>query len=79
MTTIIEVELTDGRVLRTQADFGKGSPANPMSDDELSDKFRECAGWGGLDRAKADEVLAMLWKIEDVDDVNQLTGLLRRG
>jgi len=79
MTTIIEVELTDGRVLRTQADFGKGSPANPMSDEELSDKFRECAGWGGLDRAQADEVLAMLWKIEDVDDVNQLTGLLRRG
>jgi 2-methylcitrate dehydratase PrpD len=28
MTTIIEVDLDDGKVLRTQADFGKGSPAN---------------------------------------------------
>ena len=78
MATIIEVELNDGRVLRTQADFGKGSPANPMSDAELSDKFRECAAWGGLDRAKAEQVLAMLWKIEEVADVNQLTKLLQK-
>jgi 2-methylcitrate dehydratase PrpD len=77
MTTIIEVELADGRVLKTQADFGKGSPANPMSDAELSDKFRECAAWGKLDKAKAEEVLALVWKIEDLKDVNTLTRLLR--
>ena len=77
MTTIIEVELADGKVLKTQADFGKGSPANPMSDAELSDKFRECAAWGKLDKAKAEEVLALVWKIEDLKDVNTLTRLLR--
>ena len=77
MTTIIEVELTDGRVLKTQADFGKGSPANPMTDDELSDKFRECASWGGLEKAKIDEILKLVWSIEAVKDVNDLTRLLR--
>ncbi|HET7132349.1 MAG TPA: MmgE/PrpD family protein, partial [Gammaproteobacteria bacterium] len=76
MTTIIEVELTDGKVLKTQADFGKGSPANPMSDEELSDKFRECASWGGLDRAKTEQLLEVLWNLEQVPDVNQLTRLL---
>jgi 2-methylcitrate dehydratase PrpD len=76
MTTIIEVELTDGKVLKTQADFGKGSPANPMSDEELSDKFRECASWAGLDRAKTEQLLEVLWNLEQVPDVNQLTRLL---
>jgi 2-methylcitrate dehydratase PrpD len=31
MTTILEIALTDGRVIRDRADFGKGSPANPMT------------------------------------------------
>ena len=78
MTTIIEVELNDGKVLKTQADFGKGSPANPMSDDELSDKFRECASWGGLDKARTEEILKVVWKIETLKDVNGLTALLRK-
>jgi 2-methylcitrate dehydratase PrpD len=78
MTTIIEVALNDGQVLKTRADFGKGSPANPMTDDELSDKFRECAAWGGLDKAKAEQILALVWKIEALKDVNELTQLLRK-
>ena len=78
MTTIIEVELADGKVLGTRADFGKGSPANPMTDEELSEKFRECASWGGLDRAKSEQVLKLAWSIEQLKDVNELTALLRR-
>ena len=78
MTTIIEIEMDDGRVIKGQADFGKGSPANPMSDDELSEKFRQCASWGGLDKARIDEVLKIVWKIEELRDVNDLTKLLRR-
>jgi 2-methylcitrate dehydratase PrpD len=46
MTTIIAVELDDGSVVKGSADFGKGSPANPMSDAELAEKFRQCAAWG---------------------------------
>jgi 2-methylcitrate dehydratase PrpD len=78
MTTIIEVELEDGRVLGTRADFGKGSPTNPMSDEELSGKFRECAAWGGVDKARAQAILDLVWNIEQLADVNELTALLRR-
>ncbi len=78
MTTIIEVELDDGRKGSGRADFGKGSPAKPMTDDELSEKFRQCAAWGGLDQARTDEVLKVVWKIEDLKDVNDLTRLLRK-
>jgi 2-methylcitrate dehydratase PrpD len=78
MTTIIEVELADGQVLKGRADFGKGSPANPMTDEELAEKFRQCAAWGGLDKARTDAVLKLLWKIEELADVNELTKLLRK-
>jgi 2-methylcitrate dehydratase PrpD len=77
MTTIIEIELADGQVLKGQADFGKGSPANPMSDAELSEKFRQCASWGGLDAATSKKVLDLVWNIEELHDVNELTRLLR--
>jgi 2-methylcitrate dehydratase PrpD len=78
MTTLIEIDMDDGRVIKGHADFGKGSPANPMSDDELSEKFRQCAAWGGLDAAATKAVLDMVWKIEELRDVNELTKLLRR-
>ena len=77
MTTIIEIELTDGRRIKGQADFGKGSPANPMTDDELADKFRGCARWAKMPAARIETLLDMLWHIESLKDVNELTTLLR--
>ncbi len=78
MTTLIEIELLDGKVIRGQADFGKGSPANPMTDAELSEKFRQCAARGGLTREQSEAVLELVWSIETLGDVNELTRLLRK-
>ena len=78
MTTIIDVELADGRAISGRADFGKGSPTNPMSDAELETKFRECAAWGGLPRAETDRVAELIWRLEEVPDVRALTALLQR-
>ena len=61
-----------------RADFGKGSPSNPMTDAELAEKFRQCAAWGGLAKDQAEAVLKVLWRIEELADVNELTKLLRR-
>jgi len=43
MTTIIEIHLRDGRTIPGRADFGKGSPANPMNYEEVTKKFHECS------------------------------------
>ena len=43
MTSIIKIHLKDGKVINGRAEFAKGSPANPMSYDEVADKFRGCA------------------------------------
>jgi len=63
MTSLIDVELVDGRTLRTTAEFAKGSPSNPMRDEELIDKFLGCLDWAGIDettgRAVADRVMGL--------------------
>jgi 2-methylcitrate dehydratase PrpD len=76
MTTIVEVELDDGKIVKGSADFGKGSPANPMTDAELERKFFECAAWGGVDEAQARRIADVVWRIEELDDVRDLTRLL---
>ncbi|TSA40943.1 MAG: MmgE/PrpD family protein [Betaproteobacteria bacterium] len=79
MTTIIDIELTDGRKISGRADFGKGSPANPMSDDELANKFRECAAWGRLPQAQAEHVIELVFGLEKVKNICALTKLLVTG
>jgi hypothetical protein len=76
MTTIIDIELNDGRTVSGRADFGKGSPVNPMSDRELADKFRECAAWGKLPGAQAEKVVDMVFGLEKLKSVRELTRLL---
>jgi 2-methylcitrate dehydratase PrpD len=76
MTTIIDIELANGRKIGGRADFGKGSPANPMSDEELAGKFRECAAWGKLAKAKADKVVDLVFRLEKLKSVRELTRLL---
>jgi 2-methylcitrate dehydratase PrpD len=76
MTTIIDIELTDGRNISGSADFGKGSPSNPMSDRELADKFRECAAWGKLPEANAEKVIELVFRLEKVKSIRELMRLL---
>jgi 2-methylcitrate dehydratase PrpD len=78
MTTYLDITLTDGRKLSGMADFGKGSPANPMSFDEVAAKFHECAEFAGWDRGKAGEVAAMVRDFEELPGLDALMGALRR-
>ena len=76
MTTIIEIALADGRKLEGRADFGKGSPANPMSFEEVAEKFLGCADFAGHPRDKAEAVIDKVRALETVDDITELTALL---
>jgi 2-methylcitrate dehydratase PrpD len=76
MTTVIDIELSDGRTISGSADFGKGSPTNPMSDEELALKFRECADWGGLAKQNAEKIVDLVFNLENVKSIRELTRLL---
>jgi 2-methylcitrate dehydratase PrpD len=77
MTTIIDVELNDGRTVSGRADFGKGSPADPMSDAELEEKFVDCAAWAGVPEGEARRIARMVWALDSLGDVRELTTSLR--
>jgi 2-methylcitrate dehydratase PrpD len=77
MTTIIKITLKDGRTISGRADFGKGSPTDPMSYDDVAEKFRGCAAYAEWPNSKANQVIDMVRKLEDVSDVRTLTALLQ--
>jgi 2-methylcitrate dehydratase PrpD len=75
MTTILKITLKDGRTISGRADFAKGSPADPMSFDEVAEKFLGCAAFAEWPKSKADGVIKMVSKLEDLSDIRQLTAL----
>ncbi len=78
MTTILKITLKDGRTISGRADFGKGSPTDPMSYDEVAEKFRGCAAFAEWDASKANQVIDTVRRLEDVSDVRTLTALLSK-
>jgi len=78
MTTIIKISLKDGRVIKGRADFGKGSPTDPMSYEDVAEKFQGCATFAEWPKAKAMQVIDLVRKLENVPDVRALTALLSK-
>ena len=78
MTTIIDIQLKDGQVISGRADFGKGSPANPMSYDEVADKFRGCAEFADWDSDRTEQIIETVRSLEQLESVKELTSLLAR-
>jgi len=75
MTTIIDIHLKDGRTISGRADFGKGSPANPMSYAEVADKFRGCAEAAHWPADKTDAVVEAVQRLETLANIRELTAL----
>jgi len=76
MTTILRVHLKDGRVVGGRADFAKGSPAIPISFDEVTAKFLDCAAFAKWPAMKAKQVVDLTRNLEGLQDVRKLTALL---
>jgi 2-methylcitrate dehydratase PrpD len=67
----VTITLADGRQLEHATSHNKGTPGNPMSDDELSAKFVDLASVViGEDRARS--LLDELWRFEAHDDIGGL-------
>ncbi len=66
----VTVTLNDGRIVEVKSDTVKGSPQEPMSEDELLAKFRDCLDFGvGATRADADRLAHVIMNIENANDV----------
>jgi len=78
MTTIIKIHFKDGRTINGRADFGKGSPANPMSYNEVAEKFRGCAAFAGWPEAKAGKIIEFVRNLDHAPDMRPLSELCSR-
>src|SRR3954453_3198 len=67
MTTILEVRLQGGRTVTGRADFAKGSPAIPMSFQEVADKFLDCSAFAKWPPERAKATVELVRKMESVD------------
>jgi 2-methylcitrate dehydratase len=71
----IDVHHRSGTTVTATGTNPKGHPANPMSDDEISAKFRSQAR-PLLGEDRTDQLLDTLWRLEDVADVRDLFPLM---
>ena len=78
MTTIIAIRLTNGQTIHGKADFGKGSPADPMSYEDVTAKFLDCAAYAKWPEAKAKAIVEQVRHLEDLGDARTLTALCRQ-
>lgn len=64
----ISIETEDGRVLETSVSHIRGSPANPLDDQQLFAKFRSCLVAGDYP-ASADQLFDSLLQLTNVPDM----------
>ena len=76
MTSLLQIHMKDGRVFSGRGEFAKGSPSNPMSYDEVADKFRGCAEFAKWPAAKTESVIASVKSLETLSDVSKIAAAL---
>lgn len=72
----VEVRMKDGRVFSRHVHHPKGSRQNPLTKEEITTKFSTLASYV-LRRETVDAVVSTVAGIERLNDVSELTGLLR--
>ncbi len=76
--SVVEVKTRKGEMVSQRVDLPKGHPRNPMTDEELADKFRDCARHGArpLGEKNLDRIIEMVYNLEKLEDLSQLVRLI---
>jgi 2-methylcitrate dehydratase PrpD len=75
---VVTVKLQNGTAYSHQVPFAKGESRNPMSLEEIIDKFRDCAGLV-LSARDMNRVLELVLNLESLPDTTELMQLLSNG
>ncbi len=71
----VTVKLSTGKVVSKQIDYHKGHPKNPMSDNEVEEKFQKLTR-RILDKSRARRILDAVWNLEKTKDVSKVVSIL---
>lgn len=72
---IVTVKLRDGKVYSHQVPFAKGEPGNPMTAEEITHKFRDCAA-RVLSAGDIDRTVELVLNLESLPDITRLMQFL---
>jgi 2-methylcitrate dehydratase len=72
---IVTINTTDGRTFSKQLDYHKGDPRNPLTDQEVEEKFSALAE-DVLSSAAQKKVKDAVWNLERVGSVSELMSLM---
>jgi 2-methylcitrate dehydratase PrpD len=72
-STFLRVQMRDGRIFSDRAQYAKGSPENPMTYDEVADKFRTCAEFAKWPSKKSESIIQFVQYLEEASDLSHLT------
>jgi 2-methylcitrate dehydratase PrpD len=71
----IEIETTDGRIIREIVPYSKGLPENPMSREEVKEKFRSLVD-PILPAGRPQQIIDAVENIESIKHIEELAQLL---
>jgi 2-methylcitrate dehydratase PrpD len=71
----VEIRTKDGSKFKEENIYPKGHPENPMSDEEIKEKFRRLALLT-LNRAQTDQIIEKVYDLENMKQTKELIELL---
>jgi 2-methylcitrate dehydratase len=73
---IVTIRTTDGREFSKQIDYPKGDPRNPLTDQEIEEKFEALAA-PIMPAEERQELKEAVWNLENVQSITELMRLTR--
>ncbi len=75
-TSVVELQLRDGRTVSRRVEFARGTAENPLTDDEVRAKYRRLAA-GVVPAARGEAIAAAVERIDRAPGLGRLAPLLR--
>jgi 2-methylcitrate dehydratase len=73
---IVTITTTEGQSFTEQLDYPKGDPRNPLTDQEIEEKFSALAD-GVLSSQAQKKLKDGIWGLEKISSVSKLMGLMK--
>jgi 2-methylcitrate dehydratase PrpD len=74
--SILKIYMKNGKIISGRTEPAKGSPENPMTYEEVADKFRGNAEFAKWPSQEAASIIELVKSLESVSDMSRLTAAL---
>ncbi|MDI7259277.1 MAG: MmgE/PrpD family protein [Thermodesulfobacteriota bacterium] len=74
----IRIKMRDGKEMDHRVEIARGHPQNPLNEQELSEKFRDCLKHAvkPIPHQKIEKILSMLMELEEANNIAQVVRLI---